>query len=241
MRSYKGRGVVLHTIKYGETSMIAYLLTDVGGRCNFMVKGVGSSKRRSAKAGLFQPMFPLVFEGVESPRSQLHHFKEVERGILLSTTPFDVRKSTISLFMAEVIYRLVNESEANDTLFNFIWNSIEALDQIDEGVSNFHLWFLSNLSSFLGFYPGNEYVENNFFDIKEGTYTPTEPSHRICMSRDNARFFNDFIECNVMYLSEIGLNRGQRVDFLNSLIFYYSYHLDSVHTIKSIDILKEVF
>lgn len=241
MKSYKARGIVLHTLKYGDSSMIAYLLTDVGGRRSYMVHGVGSSKGRSAKMGLFQPMFPIEFEGLESTRSQMDRFKEVERGFVLQTLPFDVRKSTISLFMAEVLYRLVKECEANTQLFDFVWSSVEALDALDEGVSNFHLWFLSNLSRFLGFYPGNEYVDGDFFDIKEGLYCPTPPQHQYFMTMENARIFNDFIECNVIYLSEIGLNRGQRVEFLNSLLLYFGYHLDSVSSIKSIDILKEVF
>ena len=48
VRSYKGRGVVLHTLKYGDSSMVAYLLTDVGGRRSFMVQGVRSRSGRGS-------------------------------------------------------------------------------------------------------------------------------------------------------------------------------------------------
>lgn len=241
MKSYKARGILLHTLKYGDSSMIAYLLTDIGGRRSYMVHGVGSSKGRSSKMGLFQPMFPLEFEGLESPKYEMDRFKEVSRGFILQSLPFDVRKSTMSLFMAEVLYRLVKESESNKQLFDFVWSSVEALDALDEGVSNFHLWFLSNLSRFLGFFPGNEYVDGYIFDVREGLYGAMTPPHKYYMTAENSRIFNDFIECNVMYLSEIGLNRHQRVDFLNSILLYFGYHLDSVSSVKSIEILKEVF
>ena len=77
MKTYKGRGIVLHTLKYGDTSMVAYLLTDVGGRRSYMVQGVRSRSGRGSKLALFQPMFPVEFEGLESPRQQMHRFKEV--------------------------------------------------------------------------------------------------------------------------------------------------------------------
>ena len=143
MKTYKGRGVVLHTLKYGDSSMIVYLLTDVGGRQNFMVQGVRSSGGRGSKAALFQPMFAVEFEGLVSTKMQLHRFREVRSGLVLQSLPFDVRKSTIALFMAEVLYRLVKESEPNPNLFEFVWRSVEALDALGEGTANFHIWFLA--------------------------------------------------------------------------------------------------
>ena len=69
MKTYKGRGVVLHTLKYGDSSMVVYLLTDAGGRRSYMVQGVRSRNGRGSKLALFQPMFPVEFEGLESPVS----------------------------------------------------------------------------------------------------------------------------------------------------------------------------
>ena len=155
MRTYKARGVVLHTIKYGDSSMVAYLFTDLFGRMNYMIQGVHSSRGRGNKAALFQPMFLVEFEGIEQPQARMHRMKEVRSLTPLSSLPFDVRKSTIALFMAEVLYRLVKECEPNQRLFDFVWGSVAALDALDEGVANFHLWFLTNLSRFLGFSPGN--------------------------------------------------------------------------------------
>ena len=106
-RSYKARGVVLHTVKYGESSLVAYLFTDVGGRQTYMIQGVRSSRGRGNKAALFQPMFLLEFEGIEQPHAQMHRMKDVHNLVPLTSLPFDVRKSTVSLFMAEVLYRLI--------------------------------------------------------------------------------------------------------------------------------------
>ncbi|MFI3331966.1 MAG: DNA repair protein RecO [Rikenellaceae bacterium] len=240
-KSYKGRGVVLSTVKYGDSSMVAQLLTDVGGRQSFMVQGVRSTRGRGSKLALFQPLFALEFEGAEPTRGELHRFREVHSGITLHKTPFDVRRSTIALFIAEVLYRLIKESEANERLFEFVWGSVEALDNIEEGVANFHLWFLSNLTRVMGFSPTNNYSKGCWFDIKEGCYTSEKPLHNLLLDPDMAMILRDMIECDVRHLGEVGLNRHQRVSFLEALMSYYGYHLESIHSVQSISILMELF
>ncbi len=192
--------------------MVAQLLTDVAGRQSYMIQGVRSARGRGSKLALFQPLFALEFEGVEPSRGELHRFTEVHSGITLRKIPFDLRRSTIALFIAEVLYRLIKESEVNEQLFDFVWGSIEALDEIEEGVANFHLWFLSNLSRVLGFSPTNNYSKGALFDIKEGCYTTTAPLHTTILQPDNALILRDMTECDVRHLGEIGLNRHQRVN-----------------------------
>ncbi len=241
LRTYKGQGVVLSTVKYGDSAMVAQLLTRERGRQSFLVQGVGSRRGRGSKLALFQPLFALEYEGLEPSRGELHKFREVHNGITLMHTPFDVRRSTIALFIAEVLYRLVKESEVNPHLFDFVWGSVEALDAIEEGVANFHLWFLSNLSRLLGFSPRNNYIKGAWFDIKEGEYTPLKPTHNLSLEPENAIVLRDMIECDVRHLGEIGLNREQRVSFLNAMLTYYGYHLDAIHSVHSVEILRELF
>lgn len=241
MKTYKGRGIVLHTLKYGDSSLVVYLLTDVGGRRSFLVQGVRGRAGHGSKLALFQPVFPVEFEGLESNRMQMHRFKEVRAGFGLQNIPFDVRKSTIALFMAEVLYRLVRESEPNEPLFQFVWNSIGALDAMTDGVADFHLWFLANLSRFLGFCPGNDYVEGAWFDIREGLYTLLRPTHTGCMTQECTRLLGRLIGCDVRLLGTLGLNRTQRAEFLEAMLAYLGYHLEAVHAVQSVRILREVF
>jgi DNA repair protein RecO (recombination protein O) len=259
MRSYKARGVVLHTIKYGDTGLVAWVLTDVGGRQTYMVQGVRSSRGHGNKAALLQPMFLVEFEGLESRRAEMHRFRELRAAVPLRTVPFDVRKSTVSLFMAELLYRLVREVEVNSPLFDFVWGAVCALDGLDSatGVANFHLWFMVGLARHLGFFPGNEWAAGRWFDIREGLFTPIEP-RGAAFSRENAALLGALMDMTAgvdgggvadgggesalsLALAALPLNRGQRSDFLGAMLAYFGYHLDAVRDIRSVDILREVF
>ncbi len=242
MKQYKARGVVLNTLKYGESSIIAHILTDVAGRRGYMVQGLGKGKGSSrGKGALFQPMFLVEFVGLESNKMDLDRLKEVTLAEPLQTIPFDVRKSTIALFMSEVLYKLVREVEPNSPLFEFVYDSVVALDRMNEGVYNFHLWFMVALSRHLGFYPSGEYTEGMIFDIESGCFTTTPPLGGLYINADNTLLFHRLLESSPADLAQIALSRVQRKDFLGALLAYYGYHLDTIHTIASLRILSEVF
>ena len=254
MKSYKARGIVLHTIKYGDSGLVAYILTDVGGRLSYMVQGIRSSKGHGNRAALLQPMFLVAFEGLSSPRAEMHRFRELRAAVTLRSVPFDARKSTVALFMAELIYRLVREVEANSPLFDFVWGAVCELDALEgtAGVANFHLRFMVGLSRHLGFYPGNEWAPGWWFDIREGLFTPVEP-RGACFSRENAALLARLMEAGGLSadpaaqnnvgetLETLQLNRVRRADFMNAMLAYFGYHLDAVRDIRSVDILREVF
>lgn len=74
LKTYKARGIVLNSLKYGDSAMVVHLLTDALGRQSYMVQGVRSNRGRGSKLALFQPMFALEFEGLTSSRQQMHRF-----------------------------------------------------------------------------------------------------------------------------------------------------------------------
>lgn len=221
--------------------MVVFMLTDLLGRQNYMVQGIRGARSKSNKAALFQPMFIVDFVGLESPRMQMHRIREVRTGEALTSVPFNVRKSTISLFMAETLYRLIKEVEPQSPLFDFVVDSVTALDGITDGIANFHLWFMVRLSAHLGFYPGNEYIPGGCFDIQEGLFVRHMPQHRLALSHDNSLILHTFMSTEIGSLATVNLARTQRSDFLSALLTYFGYHLDSIHNVRSLDILRDVF
>lgn len=242
MKQYKARGIVLNTLKYGESSMVAHMLTDLCGRRGYIVQGLGKGRGGSrGKGALFQPMFLLEFVGLESSKTELDRLREVTLAVPLQSIPFDVRKSTISLFMSELLYRLIREVEPNSPLFDYVYDSVVALDRMQEGVFNFHLWFMVGLSRYLGFYPDSSYTDGELFDIESGCFTSHVPRSGLYIGVENSRLLHRLMEVEPDELHTIELSRVQRKEFINSLMVYFGYHLDTIHTISSLRILSEVF
>lgn len=241
MKTHKTQGIILHTVKYGDSSMIVYMLTRHAGRQSYMVQGVRSSKSKSNKAALFQPMFLVEFEGIETSHSQMHRIKDLHSSLTLRSLAFDISKSTIALFMAETIYRLVRETEPNEQLFDFIYHSVAALDSLESGVANFHLWFLVKLSYFLGFYPENEHKPDAWFDIQEGCFCQSLPNHKQVFSQQDSLILHQLMNIEIENLAQIELKGQSRSNFLSNLLIYFNYHFEEAHNIRSVEILREVF
>lgn len=240
-KSYKARGIVLNCVKYGESALIVNMLTDAYGRQSYIVQGIGSVRGRTSKMALFQPLSMLQFEGIISSKSDLHRLRDTQNAVPYATLRFDIRKSTIALFMAEVLYRLVGESERNSDLFDFVWGSVEALDALQEGVANFHLWWLANISRHIGFAPDTEFEQGMIFDMREGRFTAEVPLHNDLMMQCQAKLLHQLLNIDFTEVATLQLNRTERCTMLAELVKYYALHLESICNVRSIAILQEVF
>ena len=177
----KTRGIVLHYIKYGETSVISHIYTESYGRLSFIINRVRSKKSLN-HLSYFQPLTILDLECYYKSGRDLQRIKEVRNNILLLHIQNDVYKNAIGLFIAEILYKTLHETESNRTMFEFLVNAIQLLDIMKEGIPNFHLVFLIQYSKYLGIFPQHSYnVTGNEEEIKE----------KMLYYSDNHSVFND--------------------------------------------------
>jgi len=238
----KVRGIVLHSIKYGDTSVIAYIYTDLHGRQTYMLNGVRGGNARK-KCSLLQPLFLLDIEAYpERKSSTMCRAKEFRASTPLQGISCDVRKSVVALFIGEVLYKLVREEEQNKALFDFLHTNILLLDELEHGVSNFHLYFLAQLARHLGFFPGNSYEQDlPFFDMQNGMFVPFAPKHGEHMDRATTALLGELLDSTFDSLKDIKTNHTQRRVLLRTLLDYYCTHLGMGNPIRSLAVLEEVF
>ena len=147
---HKTRGVVFRFTKYGETSIIANVFTELFGMQGYIVNGVRSASGRN-KIALFQPLTLLDMVVYHRENANLNRISEIKCLYPYKTIPLDIRKSTVAVFINEVINKAIKEESHAGELCQFIIESLVALDTLDTGTENFHLIFLLKLSRFLGF------------------------------------------------------------------------------------------
>jgi DNA repair protein RecO (recombination protein O) len=239
--THKLSAVILHTLKYKDSSLLVYAYTDMFGRQTYVVNGVRSSKNKAGMA-CFQPLTILDAVAYHNPKSDLQRFKEYRLTVPLQDLSFNVHKNAMALFIGEVIYKTVREQEPNVEFFHFLKQSVLELETIQAGAANFHLYFLARLSGYLGYAPGNDYApERSFFDIPAGEFTPVKPRHELFFDAVQSQLFGRLLTSCPDDLCHIGLNREQRRAFVNNMLNFYSHHFDALAPVRSWSVLADVY
>lgn len=237
----KTRGIVLHTTKYGESSLVVHCYTEQLGRQTFMVKGVRKSRKQN-RSNLFQPLFILDFEVYHKDSREIQLVKEVSRAVSLNSLPFDITKSTQAIFMAEVLYRAIREEEPNPVLANFLVNTIQYLDTMEEASPDFHIIFMFNLSRHLGFYPQNNYAEGSvFFNLASGRFKTHFGDPDMHLDEEASMLWSRYMHSDLQSVKKEGFNGSQRKMILDNLARFYKLHVTGMGEIRSLEILHSYF
>lgn len=227
---HKTKGLALGYIRYRETSIIAKVYTEIFGIQSYIVNGVRSSNSKTNKIALFQPLTLLDMVVYHKKKDDtVHRISELKCYAPFQTLPYDVAKSSIALFVTEILGKTLKEEEANEALFDFLEHSVGYLDDAREGFENFHIQFLMQYASFLGF--GIETVEDLDSELKYNHYPhPGDQQEQYATGQ----------LLHSGYGMTVPLDRQRRVNILEKLLFFFKIHMDSLGEIRSLDILKEV-
>lgn len=235
-------GIVLHTLKYNDTSNIVEMYTEAFGRASFLVP-VPRSRKAAVKSVLFQPLSLIEFEADFRPNATLHRIKEAKSFYPFSSIPYDPYKSAIALFLAEFLYRAIREEAENRPLFAYLVHSITWLDECREGFANFHLVFLMRLSRFLGLYPNlDDYHDGDYFDMLNSCFVGLRPQlHASFIGGEEAGRLIRLMRMNYETMHLFSMNRMERSHCLTIINDYYRLHLPDFPLLKSLSVLQELF
>ncbi|MCD4769080.1 MAG: DNA repair protein RecO [Bacteroidales bacterium] len=235
------KGIVLHTLKYTDSGIIAHIYTQQYGLLSFIIKGI-NNKKGSTRKVFFQPLQILDLEIYYRENRDLHSIKEVSPAYTFSQISVNVSRSSIAFFVGEVLYKAIHESESNQQLYDFIYDSVLYLDDSNNATTNFHIGFLVGLSKYLGISPLREKDQNNhYFDMQEGIFTSRPPLHGYYFDKYFSHLLDIFLRSDMNECNLIPLSGKQRASFLENLLTYFSMHLPGLKSVKSLKVFSEVF
>ncbi|MFO7655776.1 MAG: DNA repair protein RecO [Bacteroidales bacterium] len=130
----KTRGIVLHHIRYGESAIIAHIYTERFGRQSCIVN-YSKSRKSSIKPSSFLPLSLVDLEIYFKEGKEVHRIREVGNNMPLLNIQQEIYKSTIAIFIAELLYKTLREAESNPQMFEFLYHAIQYLDAMSENVS----------------------------------------------------------------------------------------------------------
>ena len=236
----KSNIIVLSKLKYKDYDLIVRCYTQHRGAVSYLVKGVlKPSKTNRTKSVYFQPLTQLSVEENYRPNQSLQFLKEVKSNYIYRTLHTNIYKSSIVLFLSEILSAVLREEEQNDDLYNFLETAFQYLDTEDE-FANFHLLFLLKLTKYLGFQPGLNFKNNAFFNLQTGQFE-NEKHIIYTISGKSLILLKQLLGTNFDALKTIKMNATERHDFLNMLLYYFELHLGDFKKPKSLKVLNEIF
>lgn len=208
--------IVLGTTKLGEKSLVVHCLTPSLGRRSFL-----TAVPRGGGMALFLPLNILDGEVSENPKSDLWRVRQLSAVHPLNDIRSSVSKNSITLFMAEVLYRTVRDGAQEDGLFEWCRRSILTLDALRSDFSNYHLRFLLEFAVALGFSPS------------PADLAPFAGEH---LAEIRALLESDFSRAMLL-----PLNGKSRSEIAESLLRYIGYHSDCSLNVRSLAVLRELY
>lgn len=218
---HKTRGIVFRFTKYGDSSIIVTIFTELFGIQTYIVNGVRSKSAKS-KIALYQPLTLLDLVVYYKENASIKRIKEIKCLHAYQNFSGDIRKSSLAMFINEILNKTVKDESHAQEIFEYLFHALILLDHQETNLENFHLIFLIKLSRFLGF----------------GAHQVDEIMGVRMLNRDEEELLNNLIAAD--FTESIPMSNDQRRNLLEAILRFYSLHIESLGEIKSIQVLKEV-
>lgn len=233
------QGIVLKTIKYGETSIITTIFTKTDGIKSFIVNGV-RTRRSSVPYGLFQPGTVLEFTMYANELKKLLRLKDAKIAMAWHRIPFDIRRSSVALFICELLEKTIRDTDEHEMLYDDVLGYLIFTDKTDSSLANIPLLFPVMLSNHLGFGPQGNFTEHTaFFDLQEGYFVGSPVSLHF-LAHPVSETFSKLLSCHIERQQQISINKIQRREIFAALLKYYSLHIENFPPLRSPEVFQSV-
>lgn len=217
------------------------MYTEQFGRVSYMIAR-SRGKRSTVSPSLFMPLSVVEMEVEHKNNRDIHRIKEAKACFSVMELSCNPVKNVIALFLAEVLFRVIKETEPDAALFEFLYQSVYLLELTDKGVANFHLVFLLRLLHHLGIFPNTDsYSPGKYFDMLNAVFTDSIPMHKYFLSAEESQAFVGLLRISFENMHAYAFTRTERVNIVMRIIEYYRLHLPEFPEIRSIAVMQSLF
>ena len=241
----KTKAIVLRTTKYGETSLICTLFTEVYGVQSYLMKGIRSVgvKSKTNRAGLLQIGSQLDVVVEHKPNKSLQSIKEFSVAYYYSQVQEHVVANTVALYAIELLLRLLPEASIQTELFDFTEQFLQTLDATPPNeMGNYPIYFTLSCAAFLGYAIQGVYSEHTpFISISDATFTANNSGDASLLKTDGVMLLSAIMQCtSIQTLSHIKSNSQTRKEVLDWMLLFLKQHTEHMHTMKSLAIIHSI-
>jgi len=242
--THSTRGIVIRTVRYGETSVIVSIYTELFGLQSYLVNGVRtSSKKGPGKANLFQSSAILDLVVYHNEIKNLQRIKEFKWGFIYQHIFFNVIKNSVAVYMIELLQKCIKQPEPNPDLYHFIEDAFTHLDKSGNTIlANYPLYFTLHLAGFFGLQLDDNYSEKNtFLDLQEGHFVSEVPDHQHYLEGELSFLTSHLLKImQPNELEQLKLNHDIRRKLLHSYLDFLAFHLPDFGAMKTLAVIQTV-
>lgn len=236
-------GIVLRTVKYGDTSIICSIFTEVFGLQSYLVKGVRTDKKNSRKGNILRPGYILDLQVYRQPSKNLQYIKEFQLGYFYNTLGEHIVKNSILLFCVEVLSNfLVTEDEQQD-LYEFALSFFKYLDQAtDQELTNLPLYFLVQTAQLMGYGIQNNYSEHEpYLNTYEGRFQPAPGTALPIFDKEQSELTSRFLDAaDLNSFTAIQAPAAERRVVLEGYLHFLQTHDSHFKPLRSLEVLQAI-
>lgn len=234
-------GIVLKTVRHNDRSNIITLFTRERGRVSF-VSSAGAGKASRRRNAILSPLAVIETEVNFHENRRLQILGNVTTPYVWNNIYFDPMRSAMALFLSEFLNQLLNTQERDAAMWNYLIYSLHYLNSASRGLANYHIAFLLQLLPIMGIQPDtSDYRQGRTFDMREGRFSDFIPPHPEYLNETDAQLIPTMQRMNFRNMHLFKFNVAARRRILDIVMRYFSIHLSVKETLKSLDILKELF
>ena len=239
--------IVLKTIPYGDTSVIARMFTEDQGKVTILAKGAWRPKNNAG--ALLEPMNHIHLQYYHKNSREIQVLKDGGFTQQFSNLRKDLNKVIVGLTIVEMMDKSTMDNNPFPILYRLGWRVLEKLNDEKQNIWLVFVFFLYQLSLRLGFLPNikkcskcNADLISGCFDNYTGELICVNCSTQSKISLDeNSLSALQKLEClHLDDLQTLSVNMQGITNSIQFLDLFISFHLEGLKKLRSMTMLKQI-
>ena len=233
------KAIVVSKLRYKDSDLIVKCYTAQFGIKSYLLKNALKTRKGKFKPAYFQSLTIIDIEAEHKENRSLHFLKDIKIQNNFESIQTNVIKSTIAMFLAEVLSIVLKEEEQNKSLFNYLETSLVWFNE-NKVDSNFHLIFLIELTKYLGFYPDTSQINSPYFNLEDGKFYNIRDG-KYFIDGENLTLLKQLLGIKFDIDKSRNFKPTNKLEFLNIILRYLKLHIEGFKQPNSVTVLNQIF
>jgi DNA repair protein RecO (recombination protein O) len=240
----KTEAIVLRTVEYQESSIIATLFTHKHGKIAVIAKGARKPKSKFSAFLVPGQMLEVVYYMKQT--RQVQTLSDVSYLKKLDNIRLDLQKMALATITLELTSQLLHDNEVNEPLFQFLSVMLPWINKQGKVSRIMFPYIQIRLAQLLGIGIQNlieehDSVNMGYINIESGTLSsqPVE-SEAVKLTPKQFHFVRESLKSMKSSIFDIDLSTNELKSLIDYLDKYFRYHIEGVKPRKSDAIFEQL-